>query len=280
VTRLVALDIDGTLLDGRGRIPAENLAALHEAAGRGLHLVVVTGRSIPFALQAVEPLPDPLTVIAYNGAVARVRGGATLAVRQLDREVAVGLLTATRSWRASTLVQFDREGAGQTMVDRMSWDHPNRRGYFAKIQHLVRAVDELELALDDDPPVQVAFNGPCALMDEVVRALGGIDTGGRVAVSITAYPARDFTLVDVNAAGATKGQALADVARHFGVARDDVFAIGDNHNDVDMLQWAGTGVVMGNAEPELLSLGLPVTATNDAAGLARALREFVLGAGG
>ena len=71
-------------------------------------------------------------------------------------------------------------------------------------------------------------------------------------MSATHYPARDFSLVDVNAAGATKGGTLAAVAAHFGVARDEVFAIGDNHNDVDMLQWAGTAVVMGNAEPELL----------------------------
>ncbi len=280
MTRLVAIDVDGTLLDGRGRIPAENLEALAEAARRGVHLVVVTGRSYPFALQAVEPLPDPLTLVVYNGAVARVRGGATLAVRHLDRDMARRVLEATRPWRASTLMQFDREGAGQTMVDQMSWDPPNRRGYYERIRHLVSQVPELEHALDLDPPVQVAFNGPTAEMAALADALDGLDTGGTVAVSVTSYPARDFTLVDVNAAAATKGQALAEVARHLGIARSDVFAIGDNHNDVDMLQWAGTAVVMGNAEPELLAMGLPITARNTDAGLARALREHVLGAGG
>ena len=79
-----------------------------------------------------------------------------------------------------------------------------------------------------------------------------------LSVSATHYPARDFSLVDVNAAGATKGGTLAAVAAHFGVARDEVFAIGDNHNDVDMLQWAGTAVVMGNAEPEVLDARLPI----------------------
>lgn len=276
--RLVALDVDGTLLDGQGRIPADNLEALAAVSRRGAHLVVVTGRSYPFALQAVEALPDPLTLVVYNGAVARVRGGPTLAVRHLERSTARRLLEATRPWRASTLMQFDRDGAGQTMVDRMSWDHPNRRGYFQRIRHFVSTVAELEEALDGDPPVQVAFNGPAAEMKAVVGALDGVDTGA-VAVSITAYPARDFTLVDVNAAGATKGQALADLARHFGVAREEVFAIGDNHNDIDMLRWAGTGIVMGNAEPELLALGLPVTATNNDAGLAKALREYVLESG-
>lgn len=274
--RLVALDLDGTLLDGHGAVPAENADAVAAAARQGVHLVVVTGRSYPFALQAVEALPDPLTLVAYNGAVARQRGGGTLAVRHLASATARQVLEATRSWRDATLMQFDRDGEGQTVFDRLSWEPPNRRGYYERIRHLVRAVDDLESALDGDPPVQVAFNGGTRAMADVVRAIGGLDVQRAIAVSVTSYPARDFTLVDVNAAGATKGPALADIARQFGVARDEVFAIGDNHNDVDMLRWAGTAVVMGNAEPEVLALGLPVTAPNTDAGVAQALRRYVL----
>lgn len=274
--RLVALDLDGTLLDEHGHVPAENLAALAAAARHGVHLAVVTGRSYPFALQAIEALPDPLTLIAYNGAVVRVRDGGTLAVRHLAPDTARRVLEATRPWRASTLMQFDRDGEGQTVFDRLSWEPPNRRGYYERIRHLVRAVDDLETALDADPPVQVAFNGGTREMTEVVAAIRAVDVQSAMAVSVTSYPARDFTLVDVNAAGATKGPALADVARHLGVARHEVFAIGDNHNDVDMLRWAGTAVVMGNAEPELLALGLPVTAPNTEAGVAQALRRYVL----
>lgn len=280
MTRLIAVDIDGTLLDSRGQMPTANVEALHGVVRAGHHLAVVTGRNLPFALQAVEALPDPLIVIGYNGAVARVRGGATLRVRHLDRDVARTLLTETRPWRPSTLVQFDRDGAGQTVVDRMSWDTPNRRGYYAKVRHLVLAVDELEHALDDEAPVQVAFNGSCAAMAELAASLAAFAAGGRVAVSVTRYPARDFTLVDVNEAGATKGQALAEVAAQLGVARGDVFAIGDNDNDLDMLRWAGTGVVMGNAAPELRALGFPVTAGNDDGGLVQALGRYVLAARG
>lgn len=278
--RLAAIDVDGTLLDGHGRIPPTNLDALRDAAARGVHLVVVTGRNYQFALQAVSELPDPLTLVVCNGAVARVRDGDTLAVRHLDRDVARRLLAATRAWRPDTLVQFNRDGEGQTVVDQMSWETPNRRGYYAKIRHLVRVVPDLEHALDEEPPVQVAFNGRVAPMAHLAGVLLTDETRPHVAVSMTSYPARDFALVDVNAAGATKGHALADVARHLGVAREEVFAIGDNHNDIDMLQWAGTPVVMGNAEPALLSLGFPVTADNDSGGLAQALREHVLGAGG
>jgi hydroxymethylpyrimidine pyrophosphatase-like HAD family hydrolase len=276
VIRLLAIDVDGTLLDGRGVVPPANLDALHEAARRGLHLVVVTGRSLPFACQAVDALPDPLILICYNGAVARARDGQTFAVRPLDPDVARRLLVETRDWRASTLMQFDCDGPGQIVVDRLSWDPPNRRGYYARVSHLVRQVEDLEAALDGPPPVQVAFNGPLDEMTALQAHLGTIDAGGGFAVAMTSYPARNFALVDVNAPGATKGHALADVARQLGVARHEVFAIGDNHNDIDMLQWAGTAVVMGNAEPELLALGFPVTGRHDEAGLAQALREHVL----
>jgi len=275
VIRLVAIDVDGTLLDSQGRIPPANLEALQAAAAAGLHLVVVTGRSYPFALPAVRDLPDPLTVCVYNGAVARVRGGDTLVRRTMPGRVARELLAHTRAWRPATTVQFDRE-VGQTLFDQLSWDHPNRSGYYARVRHHCTQVADLEAAMDDDDPVQVAFNGPTVEMRAVHDWLAAHPAVADLSVSATHYPKRDFSLVDVNAAGATKGGALAAIAAHYGVARDDVFAIGDNHNDVDMLQWAGTGVVMGNAEPELLGLGLPVAPGNDAAGLAAALRRFVL----
>ena len=157
-------------------------------------------------------------------------------------------------------MQFDREGLGQTVVDTLSWDQPNRRGYYERIQHLVQTVDDLDSACVDRRPgaggVQRRHRGDGARSSPRSSAA---DLTDGVSVSITAYPARDFTLVDVNAPGATKGGALAHVAAHYGVAQAEVLAVGDNHNDVDMLQWAGTGVVMGNAEPELLALGLPIT---------------------
>jgi hypothetical protein len=276
VIRLVALDVDGTLLDSRGRIPAANLEALHAAAARGIHLAVVTGRSQPFVLPAVRDLPDPLVLVVYNGAVARVRDGETIARRTIDPVVAQRVLAHTREWRDATTVQFDRLDAAQTLFDRMSWDHPNRRGYYAKVRQHVSQVGDLEAAMADADPVQVAFNGPTAAMRRLHADLAALPDWAALSVSATHYPGRDFSLVDINAAGATKGHTLAAVAAHLGVARDEVFAIGDNHNDVDMLQWAGTGVVMGNAEPELLRLGLPLAPSNDEAGLAEALRRFVL----
>ena len=111
-------------------------------------------------------------------------------------------------------------------------------------------------------------------MRELVAELDAFPQAGELSVSLTEYPLRDFSLVDVCRAETTKGTSLARLAASLGIARDEVLAVGDNHNDRDMLEWAGTGVVMGNAETELKSSGLQVTGTNDEAGLAQAIRRF------
>lgn len=276
--RLIAVDIDGTLLDSRGGVPEANLRAIEEAAARGVHLAVVTGRSFHFALPVLTGLPDPLTLVVHNGAIARTRQGETLVRRLLPRDVARQVLAATAPWRSDTVVIFDRPGAGQMVYDRMVWDHPNRRGFHDRNRDLIVGVEALEDALDDDP-VQVAFNGAVDVMRDVLAHLDTLDVAGDLAVSLTEYPARNFSLVDVCGAGTTKGATLARVAALLGVGRDEVMAIGDNFNDRDMIAWAGTGVVMGNAAKDLRDAGWHVTGTNDEAGLAQAVRRFVLPAG-
>ena len=93
---------------------------------------------------------------------------------------------------------------------------------------------------------------------------------------MTEYEARDFTLVDVLAAGVSKGTTLARWCATRGYAPADVLAAGDNYNDLEMLEFAGVPVVMGNAVPELLASGFHVTSSHDEAGLARAIERFAL----
>jgi hypothetical protein len=97
-------------------------------------------------------------------------------------------------------------------------------------------------------------------------------------VSITEYEHRDFALLDVMASGCSKGAAVAEWAAARGYVRGEVMAIGDNLNDLEMLQFAGVPVVMGNAAPSLLARanGWRVTTTNDEAGVAAAIRACIL----
>ncbi len=272
--KLIAIDVDGTLLNSRGKIPPENLLALEEAAARGIHIAVVTGRSFAFALPAVRALPDPLTLVVHNGAIARTREGETLIRRLLPRALAREVLQCTREWRDCTLVLFDRAERGQMLYDRMDWEHPNRVRFRAKNLAMMEEVATLEDALTEDP-IQVAFNGGVDAMRAIVACLAGHASASGMAVSLTEYRERDFSLVDVCGAGTTKGGTLAALAARLGIAQADVMAVGDNFNDRDMLAWAGVGVAMGNAAPEVQE-GFEVTGTHDEAGLAQAIRRFAL----
>ena len=276
--RLLAIDIDGTLLDSKGRVPPANLAAIHRVASRGVRVVMATGRSFHFALQALGELPDDLTLLVYNGAIARARSGETLLRRLLPQAVAREVLEATIDWRPDTACVFDRPAAGQLVYDRMDWSHPNRSRFMQRNAGIIQAVDRLEDAVTEDP-VQVTFNGGVAAMRAVSAHLAGHAIAPHLEVMLTEYPNRDFSMVDVCGAGTTKGSGLAAVASAFGIAQCEVMAVGDNHNDRDMLEWAGIGVVMGNAEPELKQPGLHLTGTNDEAGLSQAIERFVLSDG-
>jgi Cof subfamily protein (haloacid dehalogenase superfamily) len=273
--RLIAVDIDGTLLDGRGRIPDANRQALSEAAASGIHVIVATGRSFSFALPAVSPLGDPLLMIVHNGAIARPRTGATLIRRLLPRDHARVVLEATVDWRDSALLYFDRPRDGQIVTDRLDWSHPNRTRFRQRNEDIIDEVEALEGALTEDP-IQLAFNGPLLAMRGVVDRLARHPVADELSVSVTEYPHRDFSLIDVCGAGTTKGQTLARVAARLGIAQGEVMAVGDNHNDRDMLEWAGVGVVMGNAAEDLRSAGFELTGTNDDAGLAAAIRAWAL----
>jgi len=273
--RLIAIDVDGTLLDSRGRVPLENVEAIADAASRGVRVVIVTGRSFYFALPAVSPLPEPLLLIVHNGAITRARSGETLMRRMLSRELARDVLEYTRQWRHQAALLFDRPLERQMVYDHLDWTHPNRSRFKERNEAIMHRVPALEDALADDP-IQVTFNGEVQRMRELVAELATFPQAGDLSVSLTEYPLRDFSLVDVCRKDTTKGASLARLAAALGIARDDVLAVGDNHNDRDMLEWAGTGVVMGNAEDDLKALGLHVTATHDEAGLARAIRRFCM----
>jgi Cof subfamily protein (haloacid dehalogenase superfamily) len=271
--RLIGIDVDGTLLDSQGRLPAANRDAIQAAVAAGIHVALVTGRSYPFARPVAEPLPASISLIVSSGAVERTMDGSTLARRLLDRDIARAVLAATRPYRSGAALIFDRDTEGQIVYESMDWEHPGRKAYWRRNRSLIRQAVPLEAALIDDP-VEVMFNGHVEPMRVLAAALRA--AAAEYAVSLTEYPHRDFSLIDITAAAATKGRALAWRAAQLGLTRDHVMAIGDNYNDVEMLEYAGTPVLMANAHADLKSRGWHLTGDQDEAGLAQAIRHFAL----
>jgi hypothetical protein len=274
--RLLAIDIDGTLLDSRGRLPDAHRDAVVDARARGIEIALVTGRCFHFARPIADLLPVPLTLIVNNGAVVKDKSGATELRRVLARDAARLILSETTAYEDSVAVVFDRESIDdgrQIVFDRMDWSLPNRKGYYAKNQAFIASADgPLPEALSDDP-IQVMFNGTVAPMRQLVATLRALPIADRISVALTEYERRDFSLVDVNGAGCCKGTTLAQWSASRGWTRDAVMAVGDNLNDVEMLDFAGTAFVMGNATDAIKARGYRPTGSNDEDGLASAIRS-------
>jgi len=281
--RLIGIDVDGTLLDSEGKLPDVNRDAIHAAVAAGVHVALVTGRSYPFARPVADALPASISLIVSNGAVERGMDGSTFARRLLDRDVARRVLHAMRDYRDATALVFDRDADRQVVFETMDWEHPGRRKYWSRNNsHIAQSVP-LEDALTEDP-IQVMFNGSVDLMRplaELLRRDARVHAASEgeileYSVLMTEYVHRDFTLVDVTAPDATKGHALAWRAERMGLAREEVMAVGDNFNDLEMLEYAGTSVVMGNSVEELKGRGWHVTGHQNEAGVAQAIEKFAL----
>jgi Cof subfamily protein (haloacid dehalogenase superfamily) len=276
--RLLALDLDGTLLDSDGQVPAANRLAVQRAIDAGVEIVLATGRRYDFARPIFDVLPGPLTLILSNGAVVKTREGETLVRHLLPRAVARHVLAQVPEHRDTAAVIFDRPREGQVVYELIDWEHPRHHRFFSTNRPYLSEVAPLEDCLTEDP-VQVMFSGGCADMRVVYHKLESAHGAGTrdYTVALTEYLHRDFSLVDVVRAGCSKGAALREWAGRRGVPREAVMAVGDNLNDVPMLEFAGRPVVMGNGLAELKVRGWAVTASNDHDGVARAIETFVLG---
>lgn len=277
--RFIALDIDGTLLNSRFEVSPANRAAIAEAFARGIEVALVTGRRYDFALPVARQVESPLTMIVNNGALVRsASDGITHLRHLLDRDTARRVLTATTAWRSTTAVVFDRPQANQVILETIDLNDPVRGPYLARNLHFLAEAKPLEACLDSgEDPIQVMFTGSVAAMREAEAALREASFAAHFSIAVTTYAAKDFAMIDILNPRISKGATLAEWTALRGIAPQEILAIGDNHNDVEMLSFAGKPVVMANSVPELLNRGWHVTHSNDDDGVAAAIRLFALG---
>lgn len=273
--QLIAIDIDGTLLDSHGKLPSANQLAVHNALEAGIQVVVVTGRAFHHAEPIAKLLGPNVTLIVNNGALTKRLDGSTLARRLIPREKALALIAATRPLHQGVGVILDRLDEQQYLYEKIDWSHPQRSGYYKTNRAFITRCDPIENGLVGDDPVQVAFNGSVDEMRRLADAITSLPESQQLKITVTEYENRNFSLLDIIDGGWSKGAALADWAEHLGARPETVMAIGDNLNDVEMLEYAGSPVVMGNAVGALKIRDWPVTETNDACGLAVTINELL-----
>lgn len=262
--RLVAIDLDGTLLRSDGRVSERNRAALARAHAAGVQIVVTTGRPP----RLVHPLAGQICVaeiaICANGAVVvEMASGTVLSHRPLAEPVARRLV-----------VELRRELPGILFSLELGLGFAREPAYHATFQPppAPRYADALELV--QEPVTKLLARHPSAPFAEVLAAARRI--GGADAVSTTA----GGTVVEISGAGVTKATALAALCAAKGITPAEVIAFGDAPNDLALLAFAGRSVAVGNAHPDVLAAAGEVTATNDEDGVALVLERILDGPAG
>jgi Cof subfamily protein (haloacid dehalogenase superfamily) len=273
--RLLALDIDGTLLNPQFCISDEDLAAIRRAHAMGVAIVVATGRRHQFALPIAQKLGVDLCLISSNGAVTRSLNGERFHRDLLPLETCRELCTVMDEFRGHLVVTFDKETKGALVLERLDDLGASIRRWLETNLQFIDLVVPVENALLEDP-VQAMYCGTISRMEQAQRTLEASDVRGRITVLKTEYPERDLCMVDVLNQGCSKGRALERWAKHRGIAREQVMAIGDNYNDIEMLEYAGVPVIMGNASEQLRARNWKITLPNSASGVAAAIDEMVL----
>jgi Cof subfamily protein (haloacid dehalogenase superfamily) len=249
--------MDGTLLPTFAQVISTRTAsALKATQEAGITVAIATGRRTAYTIPLLEGLglraDTPL--ITSNGAAIRTLGGNSLDRSHLPSETARGLCQLLRPFGA-LIFTFDRPGRGELVLEDFEqangrialWVEANRKS--------IEVVKPLEDALvDGEDPIQGMACGGVNQMRKAEQAIKASEWAGHCECVRTEYPARDISILDLLPRGVSKGWALKKLAALLGVDRKETMAIGDNWNDVDMLEWAGQGVMMGNAAQELRTL--------------------------
>ena len=283
--KLLALDLDGTLLDSRGKVPEANRRAIRAAEDAGVLVTIATGRRFRDARPVGIEMEFNAPLITHNGALLKYAESLeTVSASLLGIDTIREILRAGKQFGGNALVSADPHGKGSMLYDRVSADNVPLQKYLEWAAHLhgdeaeraVIHVRDLHDALPDHEVIHISFSGPCEPMTRMLSFLEN-ELGDAVKILPTIYPRLDFTLIDILPPDASKGTGVEKLAILNGLTAENVMVIGDNFNDLDMLEFAGTPVVMGNADTGLLERAeFYKTESNNESGVAAAIERFIL----
>lgn len=269
--RMIAIDMDGTLLGPDGHVSARNLAALQSAEQAGMEIVIATGRRHSYAMRQLRGLGmrDENVIVSSNGTVTRTIGATLLERTLMQPGAARWLCGHIDEFRNALVITFDNLGPdgedarGALVVEDLEELNGSISKWMAANEPYIAHVVPIEKALASDAPIQMML---CGTIERMRRAearllehpgVSAVDVSpqehasAEIALHRTEYPERNLSIVDILPAGCSKGAALLRLATRRGLKAEEILAIGDNWNDVSMLEMAGRKVLMGNAPDDL-----------------------------
>jgi Cof subfamily protein (haloacid dehalogenase superfamily) len=263
--KLLAVDLDGTMLPNEGMISDRAKAAVRRAQGAGIVVTAATGRTFPSTLVFAEQLGvTSAPLICYQGALIKnPTTGEVLYEERLSSEVMRDVVLYSRRRNLHLNVYTD----DQTYMERFE---SAGRLYNRISRHMHTPVPDL-LEILDRRPTKCIF--VCETKEATEALLPELKTefAGRMRV----VRSHDL-LIEGGPPDATKGTALARLANHLGIARAETAAIGDNDNDAEMIAWAGLGLAMGNSTPDVLAVARVVLPSVWEDGAAYGIEQYLL----
>jgi Cof subfamily protein (haloacid dehalogenase superfamily) len=267
IPALVACDVDGTLFDENETITPRTRDAVRAAVDAGARFVVATGRPPRWIRPVVDELGFAPMAVCANGAVVydsatdRVLSARTLAVDVLGElaEIATRVIPG---------VGLAVERIGARAHDTATPQFVSSPGY----EHAWLNPDNTEVSIEDllsAPAIKLLIRKAGARSaDMAAELLKHVGIEGDITYST------NNGLVEIVPLGVSKATGVEEIAKPLGISSDEVVAFGDMPNDMPMLLWAGLGVAMGNAHPEVLAVADEVTAPNSDDGVARVLERW------
>lgn len=272
---LIAIDIDGTLLTSRREVSPGTLRSLRRAVSAGKRVALCTGRSLNSGRAAAEQVPPSTTQIFHSGAlILETLGGPLLRAVNMPRDLATELVDFCRSRGHDPLVYEPVPESRYIWFERPRSANGWRERYLEANADKAIQVDGLDEVLTRDP-AQIAVAGRGSSMHELEAELA--EYGDRIGIILSRSTlVGDYWCMEIVPAGVSKAKALAFLGERYGIGSERMISIGDNFNDLDMIEYAGLGVAMGNAPDAVRRAADLVAPTNDADGVAHVIDTCLL----
>ena len=271
--KLIALDLDGTLLNMEKKVPQGNYQALKEGEKAGIQIVPATGRGVGGIPPMIRELPGANYAITTNGAVvADLKNNKAIKTCGLSNEMIQRILNIAKKYHSATDPFID----GRAITEPASIDHMDEFGLSPEMQKLIRDTREVV------PNVMEYVKTTGAEAEKVNIFMADLEEREVLRKELMAIPELSisssmYNNLEVNAKGADKGSALLWLADYLGIDREETMSFGDGENDIPMIQAAGIGVAMENALDTVKAAADMITLKNDEDGVAAAIRKIIFG---